>query len=86
MSATRESTLGRNNVVAIIRILQYHLLCSIETYLAKPYSKIGVQALVEELAKIVRKRIRDAALSTFIHHYTFAAKSKSIKYDSRRTI
>ena len=32
------------------------------------------------------KRIRDAALSTFIHHYTFAAKSKSIKYDSRRTI
>ena len=34
----------------------------------------------------VRKRIRDAALSTFIHHYTFAAKSKSIKYDSRRTI
>ena len=33
-----------------------------------------------------RKRIRDAALSTFIHHYTFAAKSKSIKYDSRRTI
>ena len=35
---------------------------------------------------IIRKRIRDAALSTFIHHYTFAAKSKSIKYDSRRTI
>lgn len=34
----------------------------------------------------VGKRIRDAALSTFIHHYTFAAKSKSIKYDSRRTI
>ena len=33
-----------------------------------------------------RKRIRDAALSTVIHHYTFAAKSKSIKYDSRRTI
>ena len=32
------------------------------------------------------KRIRDAALSTFIHHYTFAAKSKSIKFDSRRTI
>ena len=24
------------------------------------------------------KRIRDAALSTVIHHYTFAAKSKSI--------
>ena len=38
------------------------------------------------LSNIYRKRIRDAALSTFIHHYTFAAKSKSIKYDSRRTI
>ncbi len=37
-------------------------------------------------ATLYRKRIRDAALSTFIHHYTFAAKSKSIKYDSRRTI
>ena len=37
-------------------------------------------------SKISCKRIRDAALSTFIHHYTFAAKSKSIKYDSRRTI
>ena len=36
--------------------------------------------------KTLSKRIRDAALSTFIHHYTFAAKSKSIKYDSRRTI
>ena len=35
---------------------------------------------------VTGKRIRDAALSTFIHHYTFAAKSKSIKYDSRRTI
>ena len=53
MSATRESTFGRNNVVAIIWILQYHLLCSIETYLAKPYSEVRVQALVEEQAKII---------------------------------
>ena len=36
--------------------------------------------------RLYSKRIRDAALSSFIHHYTFAAKSKSIKYDSRRTI
>ena len=25
-----------------------------------------------------RKRIRDAALYTFVYHYTFAAKSKSL--------
>ena len=33
---------------------------------------------VTELFCIIGKRIRDAALSTFIHHYTFAAKSKSL--------
>ena len=49
---------------------------------SKPWCK-RFQTLVQEIR---RKRIRDAALSTFIHHYTFAAKSKSIKYDSRRTI
>lgn len=38
------------------------------------------------IISFLSKRIRDAALSTFIHHYTFAAKSKSIKYDSRRTV
>ena len=32
---------------------------------------------VQPLYKI-RKRIRDAALYTFIYHYTFAAKSKYI--------
>ena len=26
----------------------------------------------------IRKRIRDAALYTFVYHYTFAAKSKSL--------
>ena len=26
----------------------------------------------------VGKRIRDAALYTFVHHYTFAAKSKTL--------
>ena len=43
---------------------------------------------MKDKSKVLKtcKRIRDAALSTFIHHYTFAAKSKSIKYDSRRTI
>gem|GEM_PF-6414493 len=28
--------------------------------------------------QFIGKRIRDAALSTFIHHYTFVVKSKSI--------
>ena len=53
MSAAGESTLGRNDVVAIVRILQHHLLCCIETYLAEPYSEVRVQALVEELAQFV---------------------------------
>ena len=49
--------------------------------------KNTVQEISEHNARDAEcKRIRDAALSTFIHHYTFAAKSKSIKYDSRRTI
>ena len=53
MSATRESTLGRNDVVAIIWIFQHHLLCSVEAYLAEPYSEVRVQALIEKQAQIV---------------------------------
>ena len=33
---------------------------------------------LELYACILRKRIRDAALYTFVYHYTFAAKSKSL--------
>ena len=53
MSATRESTLGWNDVVAIIWIFQHHLFCSVETYLAEPYSEVRVQALIEKQAQIV---------------------------------
>lgn len=53
MSATRESTLGWNDVVVIIWIFQHHLLCSVETYLAEPYSEVRVQALIEKQAQFV---------------------------------
>ena len=53
MSATRESTLGWNDVVAIIWIFQHHLFCSVETYLAEPYSEVRVQALIEKQAQFV---------------------------------
>ena len=33
---------------------------------------------VTELFYIIGKRIRDATLHTFIYHYIFAAKSKSL--------
>ena len=50
------------------------------------YFNKSIDSIFYSTPQIFGKRIRDAALSTFIHHYTFAAKSKSIKYDSRRTI
>ena len=53
MSSTRESALGWNDVVGIIWIFQHHLFGSVETNLAEPYSKVRVQALVEELAQFV---------------------------------
>ena len=48
MSSTRESTLGWNDVVAIIWTFQHHLFCSVETYLAEPYSEVRVQACLSD--------------------------------------
>ena len=53
MSATRKSALSRNDVVAIIWIFQHHIFGSVKTYLAEPYSEVGVQAVVEKLAQFV---------------------------------
>lgn len=53
MSATREATLGRNNVITIVWKFQHHLFCSVETYLAEPYSEVRVQALIEKQAQFV---------------------------------
>ena len=44
----REATLGRNDIIAIIRIIQHHLLCCIETDLAEPYSECRLHTLVKE--------------------------------------
>ena len=48
IGAGREATFGRNDVVAIVRIFRHHLLCSIETNIAKPKSECRLLALVEE--------------------------------------
>lgn len=53
MGATRKSTLGRNDVVTIVWIFQHHLLGCVETYLAQPYSEVGMQTLVEELTQFI---------------------------------
>ena len=53
MSSTRESTLSWNDVVAIIWIFQHHLFCSVETYLAEPYSEVRVQVLIKKQAQFV---------------------------------
>ena len=40
--------------------------------------KIQNLSVSEIVTFVRRKRIRDAALYTFVYHYTFAAKSKSL--------
>ena len=47
MSARREATFCRNDVVAVVGTFCHHLLGCIESYLAAPYSEGGFQALVE---------------------------------------
>ena len=41
-------------------------------------SFMSKSALLSKIKKLSCKRIRDAALYTFVYHYTFAAKSKSL--------
>ena len=67
MSATRESTLGRNDVVAIIRTFQHHLFGSVETYLTEPYSEVRVQALVEKQAQFVLWYIKCTRKRQYVH-------------------
>lgn len=47
MSARREATFCRNDVVAVVGTFCHHLLGCIESYLAESYSEGGFQALVE---------------------------------------
>lgn len=47
MSARREATFCRNDIVAVVGTFCHHLLGCIESYLAEPYSEGGFQALVE---------------------------------------
>ena len=57
MGAAGKSAFGRNDIVAVVGILQHHLLGCIETDFAKPYPEIGMQTLVEEQTQFV---LRDA--------------------------
>ena len=61
----------------------YHILCN--TLIFNMVYFRGGQVMPEgkhiinnKQKRAARKRIRDAALYTFIYHYTFAAKSKSL--------
>lgn len=47
LRARGEPTLGRDHVVAVMRVLQHHALCSAKTNIAQPHPKRGVQALGE---------------------------------------
>ena len=47
LRARGETTLGRDHVVAVMRVLQHHALCSAKTNIAQPHPKRGVQALGE---------------------------------------
>ena len=67
MSATRESTLGWNDVVGIIWIFQHHLFCCVETYLAEPYSEVRMQALIEKLAQFVLWYIKCTRKRQYVH-------------------
>lgn len=48
MGAAGKSAFGRNDIVAVIGILQHHLLSCIETDLAEPYSECRLHTLIEE--------------------------------------
>ena len=57
MGAAGKSAFGRNDIVAVVGILQHHLLGCIETDFAKPYPEVGMQTLVEKQAQLI---LRDA--------------------------
>ena len=44
IGARREATFGRNDVVAVVGIVEHHLLGSLEAYLGKPDAEGGVKA------------------------------------------
>lgn len=63
----REATLGRNDIIAIVRIIQHHLLCCIETDLAEPYSECRLHILVEEYRQFLLGDTQCAGEGQHIH-------------------
>ena len=52
LGARREATLGRDDVVAIVRIFAHHILRHLKTYAAKPYAEGAVLTLVKILCEV----------------------------------
>ena len=52
LGARREATLGRDGVVAIVRIFAHHILRHLKTYAAKPYAEGAVLTLVKKLGEV----------------------------------
>ena len=52
LGARRETTLGRDGVVAIVRIFAHHILRHLKTYSAKPYAEGAVLTLVKILGEV----------------------------------
>ena len=67
MSARREATFCRNDVVAVVGTFCHHLLGCIESYLAEPYSEIGMQTLVEEQTQFVLRNAECVGKCEHIH-------------------
>ena len=74
IGAGRKATFGRNDVVAIVGIFRHHLLCSIETNIAKPYSECRLLALVEEGRKVVFWDVKRARKGEHIHSRIFISQ------------
>lgn len=74
MGAAGESALGRNDIVAVVGILQHHLLGSIETDLAEPYPEVGMQTLVEKEAQFVLRDAECVGKCEHIHITVFIAQ------------
>ena len=67
MGAAGKSALGRNDIVAVVGILQHHLLGCIETDPAKPYPEVGMQTLVEEQTQFVLRNAECVGKYKHIH-------------------
>ena len=67
MSARREATFCRNDIVAVVGTFCHHLLGCIESYLAEPYSECRLHILVEEYRQFLLGDTQRAGEGQHIH-------------------